>query len=192
MRLKSGTEVHFCKSFPSKQLRSAFAHQIDSELNVILGPACSNSAADGIVICLPEQPQRVQRSKAFVVEPARICPGERISHFLEPDFWLACKIRIHERRISRPSALRSHRSIDTIRSQNGCRSMHEGVFVRQCEDASAGCARMPVRGAYSARSISAGSIRTAWITAGNEASSAAATMASDKRRTLMPCQVAVT
>src|SRR5256885_2690056 len=42
-------------------------------------------------------------------------------------------------------------------------------FVEQCEDASAGCARMPVRGAYSARSISAGAIRTAWVTAGNDA-----------------------
>src|SRR6267378_4213913 len=106
--------------------------------------------ADGIVICLPEQPQGVQRYKAFVVEPARICPGERISHFLEPDFWLACKIRIYDRRVSRPSALRSHRSIDTIRSQIRCTK----EFVRQCEDASAGCARMPGRGAYSARSIS--------------------------------------
>jgi len=76
------------------QLRSAFAHQIDFELNVIWGPACSNSAADGFVICLPEQPQGVQRSKAFVAEPARICPGERISHFLERDFWIAAIRRI--------------------------------------------------------------------------------------------------
>src|SRR6266480_7747088 len=52
-------------------------------------------------------------------------------------------------------------------------------FVQPCEDASAGARACPGRGAYSARSISAGSIRTAWMTAGNDASSAAATIASD-------------
>ncbi len=38
-----------------------------------------------------------------------------------------CKIRIYERRVSRPSTLRNRRSIDAIGSQNGCCSMHEGV-----------------------------------------------------------------
>jgi hypothetical protein len=57
-----------------------------------------------------------------------------------------------------------------------------GEFAPRCEDASFWRARMSGRGAYSARSILAGSIRTAWITAGNEASSAAATIASDGSR----------
>src|SRR6266576_3467200 len=52
-------------------------------------------------------------------------------------------------------------------------------FVQQAKMRAPVARACPGRGAYSARSISAGSIRTAWMTAGNDASSAAATIASD-------------